>query len=310
MTAPSAGLHHITAICGDPAENRRFFVDVLGLRLVKKTVNFDDPGTYHLYYGDEVGTPGSALTFFAFAGAPRGQHGLGAAAEIAFAVPADTLDFWQAHLASYGVDTQRINRFNEEALCFSGPHGNSLALVASDRAAEIPCPRAASVDSAYAIRGFHGVTLWIAELAPSAAVLEQVLGFQQVGRDRDRVRFIAPAGHTLGSIVDLRVDPDLASERQGVGSVHHVAFRADDDAHEHALRERLIEHGLQATPPIDRQYFRSVYFREPGGVLFEIATDGPGFTVDEPVEALGTSLQLPPQYEKRRELIEQALSEL
>ncbi|MES1931504.1 glyoxalase/bleomycin resistance protein/dioxygenase [Salinisphaera shabanensis T35B1] len=310
MTVSSAGLHHITAICGDPAENRRFFVDVLGLRLVKKTVNFDDPGTYHLYYGDEVGTPGSALTFFAFSGAPRGQHGLGAATEIAFAVPTDTLDFWQAHLATHGVDTQRITRFNEEALCFTGPHGNSLALVASDWAAAIPGRRGASVDSAYAIRGFHGVTLWIAELAPSAAVLEQVLGFQQGGHDSDRVRFIADVGNTLGSIVDLRVDPDLASARQGVGSVHHVAFRANDDAHENALRERLIEHGLQVTPTIDRQYFRSVYFREPAGVLFEIATDGPGFTIDEPVEALGTSLKLPPKYEKRRALIEQALFEL
>ena len=309
MTSFSQGLHHITAICGDPAENRRFFVDVLGLRLVKKTVNFDDPGTYHLYYGDELGSPGSALTFFAFAGAPPGQPGLGAALEIAFAVPADALDFWQARLADNGVETRREHRFDEQALCFEGPHGNRLALIGCDWAARMPAWPGAPVAGEYAIRGFHGATLALAELEPSAAVLEQVLGFTRVAQQGNRVRLRAQTGEGLGAVVDLYVDATLASAREGVGSIHHVAFRARDSDHQLALRECLASQGLHATPQIDRQYFQSVYFREPGGVLFEIATDGPGFTVDESAAQLGTSLKLPPQYEPRRALIEKALTE-
>ncbi|WP_353224520.1 ring-cleaving dioxygenase [Salinisphaera sp. C84B14] len=307
MTSSTQGLHHITAICGDPAENRQFFVDVLGLRLVKKTVNFDDPGTYHLYYGDELGRPGSALTFFAFAGAPRGQPGLGAALEIAFAVPAHAMDFWQMRLADHGIQTRRERRLGEQALCFEGPHGNRLALVACDWAARMPAWAGAPVADEYAIRGFHGVTLALAELEPSAAVLEQVLGFQRIAHEGDRLRLRAADGDGPGSVVDLHIDPAFASAREGVGSIHHVAFRARDTAHQLELRERLAGHGLHATPQIDRQYFQSVYFREPGGVLFEIATDGPGFTVDEPAHELGSSLKLPPQYEPRRELIEKAL---
>ncbi|WP_353220382.1 ring-cleaving dioxygenase [Salinisphaera sp. S4-8] len=310
MTSSIAGLHHITAICGDPVQNRRFFAEVLGLRLVKKTVNFDDPGTYHLYYGDEVGTPGTVLTFFAFADAPAGQHGLGGASEIAFAVPRASLDFWQTRLAAYDIESRRQRRFDDEVLCFTGPHGNRFALVASEAAGRIDAWHDAPVAGEYAIRGLYGVSINIAELALSAGVIEQVLGFERSAQAGDRVRFVAHDNPGPGAVLDVCVVPEMTAQRQGVGSVHHVAFRASDEAEQSALRKRLVDRGLQVTEAIDREYFMSIYFREPGGVLFEIATDGPGFVVDEPVAQLGSGLMLPPQYENQRGLIERALGEI
>lgn len=310
MAEPSAGLHHITAICGDPAENVAFYTRVLGMRFIKKTVNFDDPGTYHLYYGDAIGSPGTALTFFPFAGAPAGRHGAGAPVEIGLAVPPDALAFWAERLAEHGVAFERATRFDEQMLTFHDPHGIALQLVGTASAADIEGRAAAAIPAEHAVRGFHGVGVWTHALDGTAMVLEEGLGFRRVATADDRVRFQAGDGRAPGAFVDVRVDPALAPERQGVGSIHHIAFRAADDDHEMALRDVLTTHGLNATPQIDRQYFHSVYFREPGGSLFEIATDGPGFTVDETAEALGTHLKLPEQYEARRAEIEAALPPL
>lgn len=311
MTAPSPGLHHITAICGEPAANRRFYTETLGLRLVKKTVNFDAPGTYHLYYGDQTGAPGTALTFFPFADVPQGQPGRGAPAELAFAVPVDALAYWAERLGNRGMATCHVERLGQAALETEDGDGSKFLLVATESAVN----RSAGwpggpVPAERMIRGFAGVSVCTAMLEPTARVLEQVLGFQRCGSEGDRVRFVANAAGSAPSYVDVRVDASRAAARQGVGSIHHVAFRAVDSAHQRALAERVAELGLAPTPPIDRQYFQSVYFREPGGALFEIATDEPGFTVDETAADLGQALQLPPQYEAQRARIEAQLPPL
>jgi glyoxalase family protein len=304
------GLHHITAIASDPRRNVDFYTRVLGLRFVKKSVNQDDPGTYHLYYGDYRGSPGSALTFFPWAGLRRGRPGHGQAYATAFSVPADALGFWQQRLAELKVETAPIEaRFNDQVLTLFDPDGLRLELIAT---AEVdnraPAP-AATVPVEFAIRGFHSTTLGLVEAGPTAALLTKTMGYRQVTAAGHRTRYETGMGGP-GTYVDLLVDPALPRGLNGAGTVHHVAFRVPDAAAEEKSHELLVERGLGVSPVIDRAYFKSIYYREPAGILFEIATDEPGFAIDEPVETLGSRLSLPPHLEPFRADIERALPKL
>ena len=306
MSQRTDGIHHVTAISGDAQETVDFYTGVLGLRLVKRTVNFDDPSTYHLYFGDETGSPGTILTFFPFGGGRRGRVGKGQTSATAFAVPEGSIDYWTDRLAELDVDADEpTERFGETVLSLRDGDGQPLELVATDSPVE---PWSGGpVPAEHAIRGFYGITLLSARPDATVGVLER-LGFERDESAGDRTRFHAAGDRA--SVVDV-VDPgDAISGRQGAGTVHHVAFRTPDDDAQAAWRERLSEAGLHVTPQKDRQYFRSIYFREPGGVLFEVATDGPGFTRDEDVEALGSSLKLPPWLEEDREFLEERLPPL
>jgi glyoxalase family protein len=304
------GIHHITAIAGDPQRNLDFYAGTLGLRLVKLTVNFDDPGSYHLYYGDEIGRPGSILTFFPWPGGRRGRQGTGQVATIALAVPPASLGFWIEHLLSKGIKYEGPSRrFDEQVLALTDPDGLLLELVATARAegaapwAEGPLP------PEHGIRGLHGATIWEDGDRGSAPFLAGTMSFNPAGEEGGLLRF--ESGRTgLGSVIHLRRAPGFWSGTGGVGTVHHMAFRAATDAEQLERRSEIEAQGLGITPVIDRQYFRSVYFREPGGVLFEIATDDPGFTIDETAAELGTHLKLPPMYESNRLEIEGALPRL
>jgi glyoxalase family protein len=326
-TTHARGIHHVTAISGDAQRTLDFYAGVLGLRLVKRTVNFDDPGTYHFYFGDEAGTPGSILTFFPWgAGAPRGRVGAGQVAVTALAVPPASLGFWLARLVALGVPhAGPARRFAgagaaaESVIALEDPDGLQLELVTDARAAALPGWTAAgdaagddAVPAEHAVRGVRGVTLWVAAPERTAGVLEGPLGMRRAAADGDRARYeTADPDAVLGRTVDVRaVGPEAARGRMGAGTVHHVAFRTGDDAGELALRAAVTDAGLSATPQIDRQYFRSVYFREPGGVIFELATDAPGFLADEARDALGAALRLPPQFEARRAEIERRLPPL
>jgi glyoxalase family protein len=305
-----SGIHHVTAISGNAARNFAFYTDVLGLRFVKKTVNFDDPGTYHLYYGDRVGHPGTILTFFPWEHAAPGRAGVGQALQTTFRIPANSVGFWTHRLVEKGVThAAPERRFGESVLPFTDPDGMSLALVGTAGAESETAWSTPGIPADYAIRGFHGVTLMVDDGAPTAAVLREVLGFRSAGEDGSLARF--QATETVGGVVDIRTAKGFLPGRQGRGSVHHIAFRAPDDATQAAMAQKLVNDlGLSPTQQLDRQYFRSVYFREPGGILFEIATDAPGFAVDEPVETLGHDLKLPPFLEQRRKEIEAVLPEL
>jgi glyoxalase family protein len=312
MTA-SAGIHHVTAICGDPKRNVRFYTHNLGLRLVKRTVNFDDPSTWHLYYGDETGRPGTALTFFAWPDAPSGRNGNGMAVETAFIVPEGSLGYWTQRLVARGIaQGAPQKRFGETVLPLTDPDGMRLALVAVKGADAVAGWSNGDVPAEHAVRGFHGVTLMVGAGAPTANVLTGAFGFKAAASEGHLERFIAggAGGSRLGATVDLRTAEGFLGGRQGGGSVHHVAFRAADDVAQATMVERVKAQDLRPTDQIDRCYFRSVYFREPGGVLFEIATDDPGFTRDEPKEALGSAVKLPPWYESRRAEIVAALPPL
>ena len=304
------GIHHVTAISGPARRCLDFYTRVLGLRLVKKTVNFDDPGTYHLYFGDESGRPGTILTFFPWANVAPGRLGVGETSETAFRVPRGSLGFWTHRFVAEGVAHEGpAQSFGETVLSFRDPDGMRLALVGVDGAEADPAWTGSSTAAEHAIRGFHGVTLMVAKLEGTAAILTDVLGFVETGREESLVRFTANSRE--GGTLTLRVVGDVLPGRPGAGSVHRVAFRAADDAAEFGMVETLrTKRGIVTTEQKDRNYFRSVYFREPGGVLFEIATDIPGFAVDEPLESLGTTLKLPPQYEARRAAIEAALPPL
>lgn len=300
-------IHHITAIAGSPSRNLAFYEGALGLRLVKQTVNFDDPGVHHLYYGDDTGSPGTILTFFPYAGSRAGRHGGGQAEEIAFAVPPGSLAFWQDRLAGLGIaaDAPEI-RFGETVLGFRDQDGLRLELVEDTEAAALPGREAEGIPAEHAIRGFRGVTLWVDAAAPTAAILTGVLGYEAGPAEGSRKRFLHP-GAGLGRIVDIREVAGFPGGALGAGIVHHVAFRVADDARQAEASKALRAEGLGVTPQQDRTYFRSTYFREPGGVLFEIATDQPGFAVDEAPEALGAILKLPARYEAHRAAIEAAL---
>ena len=305
-----SGIHHVTAIAGDPQQNVDFYAGTLGLRLVKRTVNFDDPGTYHLYFGDEVGHPGTILTFFPWPGAPRGQRGAGQATTVSFSVPPDSLAFWEERLRTRGVPFEALESpFDESILEFSDPDGLALELVGDSRK-DLGTPwAAASVPVARAIRGFHGIALLEHVHTGTERLLTEVMGLQFARTVGHRRRYTAADGGSA-AYVDIVSAPDASPGRVAVGTVHHVAWRVASDDAQAAWRQRLLEAGVNVTPVRDRQYFRSIYYHEPGGVLFEIATDPPGFTIDEPPEALGAALRLPPWLEPRREALEARLPRL
>lgn len=301
------GIHHVTAISGDPRRNLAFYARHLGLRLVKKTVNFDDPSAYHLYYGDAAGTPGTIITFFPWADAPAGRPGAGELQETSFRIPRESLKFWATRLAANEV--ARADRFGDPVLTFRDPDGMRLALVGLPGIGNEPTRTVDGIPAEHAIRGFHGVTLTVADPGPTAAILSNVFAFAPAAQDGGLQRFKADAA--LGGIIDLQASPAASAPRLGRGSVHHLAFRAADDAAEFAMADKIAtDHGLRTTEQKDRDYFRSIYFREPGGILFEIATDIPGFAVDEPADALGTALKLPRILQPRRAQIEAALMPL
>ena len=311
MTASGAagllGIHHITAIAGDPQQNVDFYADILGLRLVKRTVNYDDPGTYHLYFGDDRGRPGTLLTFFPWPGAPRGRHGVGQATAVSFSVPPGSFGFWEKRLANREITTERLESpFDEPTLAFSDPDGLRLELVADPRV-DLGLPWTASpVPVGQAIRGFHSVALLEHTSNDTEALLTEVMGFGLVKAVGHRRRFGVGDGG-LATWVDVVGAPDSPPGHVAVGTIHHVAWRAATDEAQQRWRQRLIEASLAVTPVLDRRYFRSIYFREPGGVLFEIATDLPGFTVDEAPDSLGAALRLPPWLEPLRPTIEARL---
>jgi glyoxalase family protein len=300
-----SGIHHVTAIAGDPNKNLDFYTRDLGLRFVKKTVNFDDPSTYHFYYGNETGSPGSILTFFPWAKASAGQRGVGETHQTAFRVPLRSLGYWTERFIEKGIACQALEkRFGEQVLPFTDPDGMALALVGAANAADEPAWSNGDIPVQHAIRGFQGITLLLDSAEKTAAILSDVFDFREVAREGSAIRFAA-AGVANGGIVDIHEVKGCPRGHQGRGSVHHIAFRAADDAQQAQMTEKLIGvHGRHPTEQKDRNYFRSIYFREPGGVLFEIATDIPGFAVDEPVETLGRALKLPKFLEPRRQEIE------
>jgi glyoxalase family protein len=304
------GIHHVTAIAGRPARNLAFYTRTLGLRLIKRTVNFDDPGTYHLYFGDEVGHPGTILTFFPWERAAPWRGGIGLTQTTAFRVPAASVGYWAHRFIEKGVAHEPpIRRFGEPVLAFTDPDGTSLALVGVAGAGKEAAWTGGDVPAEHALRGLHGVTLMVDGAAPTAAILTDVLGFGAAGREGKTVRYRANDG--AGGVVDINEVGGFLAGRMGRGAVHHVAFRAADDAEQAEMARKLVaSHRIEPTERKDRQYFRSIYFFEPGGVLFEIATDAPGFTVDEPQAALGSALKLPPFLEPSRRRIEAALPAL
>lgn len=302
------GIHHVTAIAGDPQRNLDFYTELLGLRLVKLTVNFDDPGTYHLYYGDDIGHPGTIMTFFLWPGAGRGRRGTGQVTVTSFSVPKGSLGYWMERFKSQGVVfDESIRRFDEDVLKFFDPDGMALELVAcSDKRSPW---KNSPIPYDYAIRGFYGITITVEGYERTALLLTEVMGFRYVCESVGCFRYEMGEGGA-GTIIDIQCLPYGAMGRVAVGTVHHVAWRVADEDTQRALRQDIVRFGLNVTPVIDRKYFHSIYFREPGRVLFEIATDPPGFAVDEPPEELGTKLQLPSWLEPSRDKIEQALPPL
>ena len=303
-----SGIHHVTAIAGNPSRNVHFYTRILGFRLVKKTVNFDDPSTYHLYYGDERGRPGTILTFFPWEHAAPGRKGDGFAEETAFRVPTESIGYWTHRLVEKGVAHQAPQkRFGETVLAFTDPDGASLALVGVPDAPSEPAWSDGTVPAEHAIRGFHGLTLMLKTAGPTGAILTDVFGFQEMGREERFVRYAVDQADP-GHVITIRETDGFMPGSMGRGSVHHIAFRATDDEQQAAMAEKVrSRHQLQPTRQLDRNYFRSVYFREPGGILFEIATDEPGFAVDEPLASLGRELKLPAFLISRRREIEAAL---
>ena len=305
--SPVTGLHHVTAIAADPAVNAAFHADALGLRLLKRTVNFDDPTAWHLYYGDRLGAAGTVMTFFAWPRIRPGRPGAGQVTRIDYAVPPGALPFWRDRLPGLGArPTADDTAFGAPRAVFADPDGLPFALVETDD------PRtpwtAPDIPEAAAIRGFHGVELGLHEAATTARILTEVFGYAAEATEGPVHRFRRPGG--TAAVIDLREDPQLPRGTEGAGAVHHVAFSVPDRDAQTLIRERLSALGLQVTPSIDRQYFRAIYTRTPGGVLFEVATEDPGFTVDETPEALGTALKLPPRHEPLRAEITAALPPL
>jgi glyoxalase family protein len=301
------GLHHITAIADNAQTNYNFYTKVLGLRLVKKTVNFDDPGTYHFYFGDEVGSPGTILTFFPWEGIGKGYTGSGMATDIGYSVPNNSLDFWSDRFKQFHVKHEEVNeRFGEKYLSFQDPDGLKFDLIVPGTEDNRKGWETNDVKENVATKGFYNITLTVKNVTPTAGILTDLFGYKLLKQEGNRYRFITDA---IGNaaIVDIIEAPNVAPGRGAGGTNHHVAFRVKDDNILMEYREKIASKGLGITPKIDRDYFFSLYFREPGGVLFELATDNPGFTRDEPLDQLGTSLKLPKQYESNRNKIEQVL---
>lgn len=304
---PIKGLHHVTAVARDPQRNIDFYRNVLGQRLVKRTVNFDAPDTYHFYFGDEAGSPGSILTFFAWPNMRHGVRGNGETNAVAYNVPAGSLEFWQVHLKQNGIASKPIEkRFGEDVLSFDDPDGMRVELVESASAASIRFWEAGPISQSYALMGFHSITLWLDEVEPTAELLTKHMGYAAAGNEGDRYRFVGDA-NVSGHIVDIVHRPGKVPAGFGAGSIHHIAFRIPTDEKQLEYQKSIREAGFRVTDVMDRSYFHSIYFREFGGVLFEIATDTPGFAIDEPASMLGESLKLPEWFESNRAAIEQSL---
>jgi glyoxalase family protein len=302
------GLHHITAIAGDAQQNLDFYAGILGMRLVKRSVNQDDPGTYHLFYADADGHPGTDLTFFPWARAAPGREGHGLTMEVGLEVPPDSLGYWSERLAGHGTRAQRRERrFGQHVLAFDDPHGLHVALVEAPTERPFSAWQGSPVPADRQIRGLFNAQVWERDAAATAAFLTGVLGMQALATEHGWTRYGIPGS---AGVIDVREAPDARRGMWGVGTVHHLAWRVDDDTHQTAVRAQAEQAGARPTPVIDRFWFKSVYFKEPGGVLFELATDGPGFAVDEDAAHLGETLVLPPWLEPHRGQIEQALPPL
>ncbi len=303
MNKTTDGIHHITAIVGHPQENVDFYAGVLGLRLVKKTVNFDDPGTYHLYFGNEGGKPGTIITFFPWPDAYPGKIGDGQVGVTSYVVPPGAMGFWEQRLEKFHVSFAKSERFGENYLSFSDPHGLQLEIVERE-AGE---PNTWKVDGIHpdaAIKGFGGATLLSSRPEKTAELLENIMGLEKVGEEDGLIRFRSTAD--IGNIIDLKTARSGAG-RMGAGTVHHIAWRAMDDADQLEWQQYIAGHGYGVTPVQDRNYFNAIYFREHGNILFEIATDPPGFSHDESFETMGEKLMLPQQYEVYRQRLEDHL---
>lgn len=305
MNPTISGIHHVTAVTADAQKNVGFYCGVLGLRLVKLTVNFDDPRSHHLYYGDELGRPGTIMTFFAWPGVPRGRIGPPQVSSTAFAVPEGSLDFWLSHLMGQGVEVAPPEeRLGQRVLRFHDPDGMSIEITSVHKPAGKPWASGV-VPPEHAIHGFDHVTISEEGYERTADILTTLMGFAAQGSEGNRFRYRTGAsGDGVASTVDLLCVPGARHGLMGAGAVHHVAFRTPDGAEQRDWRERVAQAGLNVSPIMDRKYFQSIYYREPGGVLFEIATDGPGFTADEPSHALGSALMLPASLEGQRVEIE------
>lgn len=301
------GLHHVTAIAGDPQTNIDFYTGVLGLRLVKLTVNFDDPSAYHLYYGDATGLPGTILTFFAWPGAGPGHLGTSQITAIAFSVPPGSLDYWTNRLADAGINTERpADRFHERVLLLADIDDLRLELIEPARPDAREPWHAGPVPGEKAIRGLHSITVSQQHYEPTANLLTRAMGLRRGDSEDSRFRYEAGSGGA-GTIVDMLDVPATGRGALGAGIIHHAAWRTPDDNEQATWRTQLLRSGAAVTPVRNRVYFRSIYFHEPGGVLFEIATDSPGFMVDEPAQHLGSHLQLPPWLEPLRSQLELVL---
>ena len=295
----TAGIHHITAIVGHPQENVDFYAGVLGMRMIKQTVNFDDPETYHLYFGNADGDPGTVITFFPWAKSRQGSIGDGQVGITVYAVPAGSLSFWEKRLSGYNVPFDKSTRFGETYLDFDDPHGLHLELVEREDGKNNPYSFN-GVPSEHAIKGFAGAVLLTGAPEETAAVVEKVMGLERIGQEDDLIRFRSEAA--LGNTVDIKMT-SVGAGVMGVGTVHHIAWRAKDEADHLDWLKHVTALGQHATPVRDRNYFKALYFREKGGILFEIASDSPGFAIDEPLETMGQKLMLPPQYESKREAL-------
>ncbi len=310
---PIKGLHHITAVTRDAQVNVDFYRNVLGQRLIKRTVNFDVPDTYHLYFADEIGTPGSVLTFFVWPNVKRGARGNGETAALAYNIPSGSVDFWRDYLEGKGVAVQPVEqRFGAEVLSFDDPDGMRVELVASDARVEVRAWGMGPIPEDHALNGFHSVTLWLEDIEPTADLLINQMGYTFTGQEGNRHRFTGGSG-SLANTLDILHRPlppeDMPNESVfGAGSIHHIAFRVPTDEMQLAYQSSLRAAGYSVTPVRDRSYFRSIYYREPGGVLFEIATETPGFAIDEPVSTLGETLKLPEWFEPNRSVIEEGLA--
>jgi len=303
------GLHHITAIADNAKRNLDFYTQVLGVRLVKKTVNFDDPGTYHFYFGNEEGTPGTILTFFPWEGIGKGTNGSGLATHIGYSVPKGSLEFWKNRFQQFNVNFEEGEIFGEKLISFQDPDGLQIQFIESATPDNRKVWTTDDIKDENALKGFHNITLTLKKADPTIKVLTDIFGYDLQKQEGGRYRFATDAIDTA-NLVDIVENDKIAAGRNAAGTNHHVAFRVKDDNVLMEFREKVMSAGLSITPKIDRDYFYSLYFREPGGVLFEIATDNPGFTVDEPLKELGQNLKLPKQYEAMRTQIEEALPKL
>lgn len=299
----TSGIHHITAIVGHPQENVDFYAGILGLRLVKQTVNFDDPSTYHLYFGDRSGKPGTIVTFFPWTRAPQGKIGTGQVGITSYVVPKGSLSFWKRRLGKFDIPYVTTKRFGDTYLQFNDPHGLQLEIVEREEG-EINSWTFGDVTPEVGIKGFNGAVLFSRYPDKTAALLEKVMGLKFIEEDGEFIRLRSSAN--IGNIIDLKTT-SIKKGQMGVGTVHHIAWRAIDEHDQLQWRKKLVAKGYHVTPVLDRNYFKSIYFQEHGGILFEMATDTPGFSHDESKETMGQQLKLPSQFEQYRERLKRYL---